>query len=552
MKELQSGPKVSTVHLERYKPWKGELQGRGVIIFDTVLDGVKHNLKERWVKVLIALAWAFTVLIPFLLASSGFLNLTQEAGEMGDEDESYEMLEEYRMSFPLSEQIQQGETAVYNISLMNSGERPDIITVFASRSEDNWSFALSNKGQGEFLDHINFSLAAGEIVSFEFHVRPPDGLESGKGEIILTAVSQGAEALNIGFKDGDFAVSRSIRTVTVVGQSKASPYHFVMGTSHSQKVVPSQGEVEFDLQIRNTGLEPDLYVIRVEGLPDDWKAELMGLDIHENETGVFLHPGEFQNFTVRYTVPKYPFITNFIAVVATSTGDQELFGGTITTVEVSNIPDEDVTGDVLTGFFTFPILFSILLGAVVGSRAISQDLAQKSFTIYFARPITKLDYLAIKYGNLGATMSLVVLAPMLATYIGLILLNGVSNDYILSHLWVFGAIILYSFIIIATVSTLALVFSSMTPKRFYAAFGFVVSYFISIIIGSIITGTFNDDRGEVISILGSLTKLGAKIFDVPDVSYEYSWGYNLLFLVVLVLLCNAALGYRIWKTELSE
>jgi len=557
MKEVAPPLQQSQVHLERYTPWEGEFQDRKRIVLDTIIRGVRHNLSNKWVKVLIGFAWVFSLVFPLLGATFGAISLTQEAGETGSGPEAWEMLDDYDMSFPLTEQIEQNGTAVYTITLMNTGERPDVITVFVSNKiPSNWTVWFSHEGQKEALDHINFSLPEDEMVSFELHVRPPEWLESGEGEVIVEAISRGAENLDFGFDEERFGVSKRIRTITVVGHSEDSPYHFFMGTAQARKDVPSGGELEFELQISNTGLQPDTYIIQVLGLPDDWSEELFDLESQENMSGVFLQPGESRNFTVRYFVPKYPYITNFIAVVAYSLGDPSLSGGVVTMVEVTNIPDQDVTASVLAhpddSRFSMPILFAILLGAVVGSRAISQDLAQKSFTIYFARPITKLDYLAIKYGSLGATVSLVVLVPVLLVYLGLILLTSVSSSYVISHLWVWGAIFLYSLLIIAVMSSLALSFSALTHKRFYAAFGFVVSYFITGIISGIITGAFNDDRGSVVSVLYSLSRVGAKIFDVSDITYDYSWAYNLLALVLVIVVTNAALAYKIWRTELSE
>jgi len=128
----------------------------------------------------------------------------------------------------------------------------------------------------------------------------------------------------------------------------------------------------------------------------------------------------------------------------------------------------------------------------------------------------------------------------------------VGTDYVIDHLWVWGAIFLYSLLIVVVLSSLALAFSSMTARRFYAAFGLVVSYFISLIMSSIIVNEFGEEKGSAVSIHTSFSMVASKLFDVPGISYDYDWTYNLLALLLIVTVCAVAVVLKIWRTELSE
>jgi len=554
----ERAPPRSTIHTERYSPWHGSFQERQWIILGSILEGVRHNLGAKWVKVLIGFALFFNLAIPLLMASFGALDLMQEAGDqgtVGNWEDAEELLGDYGLGFPLSRTVRQNETAIYNITLMNTGDRPDKVTVVLLRIDDDWNASLQPLDGSGGGGQLNFSLTAGEIAHFELHVVPPAELVSGQGRVIIEAESQSSKDVVSGFR-GLSGVVQGLTTITLVGHGEDSPYHFSLTTPMPTQNVSARGEVVFSLELTNTGTQEDAYAVSVEGLPDGWKARLEGLDDMGEVEGVHLQPGESRNFTVIYQVPKYPSNLNYIAVVAISFSDHSLMGGVVNTIQATDIPDRDMTGTIFAepgdGLLDMPILFCVFLGAVVGSKAISSDLAQKSFTIYFARPLSKLDYIAIKYGTVAATMSFVVLVPLLLSYMGLILFSDVGVSYIVGHLWVWGAIILESLLIIGVLCSLSLAFSSLTAKRSYAAFGMVVSYFITLVMSGIITGVFNDDRGTVISIHHSLTLVAAKLFDVPDVSYDYSWWYNLLFLLLLMGSSTLVVVLKIWRTELSE
>jgi ABC-type transport system involved in multi-copper enzyme maturation permease subunit len=179
-------------------------------------------------------------------------------------------------------------------------------------------------------------------------------------------------------------------------------------------------------------------------------------------------------------------------------------------------------------------------------------MSEKSYTLYFARPITKLDYIAMKFGTVGMTMLMATLIPITVTYIGLVALSSVGTDYMLGHVWVWGALFAYNLLIIIVLTSLALAFSALTSRRFYAAFGLVVTFFMSTLLGAIIVGMFNNKNGTIISIGDSVQIVGAKIFGVTGIKYDYPWELNLATLVIMSAVATAFVIFKIWKTELSE
>jgi len=593
----------STIHTERYAPWKGTLQGRSRIVGNTINQGFRHILSNKWVKVLIVLTWVFNVVFPLLFASFGGNNLMQSSDDESfqDDEDAFDLIRSYDVAFPLSETIEEGERAIYDVTVMNTGEKTDIVEVNIAYVDEGWSAILvplddlenlsgdgeeegddegkdggaesrSEEDEGddgeEYHNEMTFTLAADELATFGLVVMPPEGLVSGKGIVMLEAESLGAISASSGirFEDGDwFEVISEIYAVTLVGHTEGSPYHFIMTSDFkpmTNRTVKAGEEIGFPVTITNTGSVDETFIIRVDGLQNKWKYRIEGLDelsdnIAKGEVGVYLLPGENRTFTVIYDTPKYPGSSTFIGVVAYSVNDPSLSGGVITIVDAKDIPDRDMTSQILAdpdeGLFGFLfMLFALFLAAVAGSRAISEDMAQKSFTVYLSRPIKKLDYIAIKFGSVGAAMCLGTMVPILVAYAGLILFSSVGSEYIIEHLWVWGAIVLYSLLVVIVLTSLSLAFSSLTVRRFYAAFGLVVSYLISAIISSIMTEEFNEKRGSAVSIFHSIQMVGTKIFDVPDITYEYEWTYNLLALATIVVICMSVVMVKVWRTNERE
>lgn len=147
---------------------------------------------------------------------------------------------------------------------------------------------------------------------------------------------------------------------------------------------------------------------------------------------------------------------------------------------------------------------------------------------------------------------MLTLVPVLITYLGLILLSDVDATFVYEHLWVWGAIITYSLLITLVLTSISVSLSSLTTRKFYAAFGLIMTYFLSALIADIITGGFSNDHGSMVSLHTSLHIVGTRIFRVSEITYKYNWEYNLLVLAIIMIVSLLVVSLKIWRTELSE
>ncbi len=125
----------------------------------------------------------------------------------------------------------------------------------------------------------------------------------------------------------------------------------------------------------------------------------------------------------------------------------------------------------------FQLLMAGLVAAIVGPPLVAKDLRTRAFLIYFARPISRLDYVIGKAGVLTVLLAAVTLLPSLVLYL-LSILFSPSFDTVTQTLPVLGAILLASLGTVLPASLLLLTLSSLTHQPRFATLGwFVVCLF---------------------------------------------------------------------------
>ena len=573
----QDGP-ISRIHLEKYTSWSGSKLGRGRILPNVIAEQFRHNLGNKWVKALIVIAWLFTVFVPLFRASLGDLVLLQDPNDspFTDRSDELEIINEVSdVTLPLHRTIQESGTARYNLSVINYGNIFCDVRVFLAHNDSEWNGALYEAGGGSPVWELVRGLEPGDSFTFTLTVWPHEGSPSQSGEVHV-----GGE-FNVHFDEfsdedqfdrcffvGEHGLTKWVRTRTYVGTEGRNEIDMTMNVDRPVSSIPHGDNASFRFTLLNSGNRTDTYTVKLSGLSDEWEFAIDddgalgtgGSNVTFTGTAlkVQLGPQDSYDFVLIYDPPKYPMDVVFLSLSATSSADESQRGSVLHLVLIDGIPKKDMTEEIFTdpagGLYGFPIflMFSVFLAAVIGSKSISNDLAEKSYTLYFARPIKKMDYIAMKFGSVGATMCMLTLVPILITYGGLILLSDVDTDFIIDHLWVWGAIVSYSLIITIVLTSLAIAFSSLTARKFYAAFGLVIVYFLSAIISEIIMEDFKEERGGVASLHISLTNVGSKIFRVPDSSFNYDWEYNLYALLIITIASFIVVTLKVWKTELSE
>jgi hypothetical protein len=142
-------------------------------------------------------------------------------------------------------------------------------------------------------------------------------------------------------------------------------------------------------------------------------------------------------------------------------------------------------------FFKTEMFCIMLLVVLAGPGLISRDLRFNALPLYFARPLTRLDYFVGKLGVIGALVASVAVVPAVFAYV-----VGVCFSLDLSVVKdTFGVLlgsVAYGLIITLSAGTLMLALSSMTSRSLYVGIAFAGLWIVSGSVGTILTGIHNE------------------------------------------------------------
>jgi ABC-type transport system involved in multi-copper enzyme maturation permease subunit len=135
--------------------------------------------------------------------------------------------------------------------------------------------------------------------------------------------------------------------------------------------------------------------------------------------------------------------------------------------------------------------FQILLIASVGAGVIAGDVATRAITMYFARPITRFDYLAAKASAVALWLGLAVVVPPL---IGTVIVLALGYASLVLALEAAAAFLGVGLLTVFAFTALTLLISAWAPKASYAGaaiFGLLAG---TDIVALVVSGIGNDSR----------------------------------------------------------
>jgi ABC-2 type transport system permease protein len=138
-------------------------------------------------------------------------------------------------------------------------------------------------------------------------------------------------------------------------------------------------------------------------------------------------------------------------------------------------------------FFTSELYLIMLLVVLVGPNLVSRDLRYNALTLYFSRPLNRLDYFLGKLGIIAAIVAALAVLPAIGAYILGICFSldiGVIRDT-----WrLLPASILYGVIITLSAGTLMLALSSLSRRSLYVGIAWIGLWIISMTVSNAMIG----------------------------------------------------------------
>lgn len=194
--------------------------------------------------------------------------------------------------------------------------------------------------------------------------------------------------------------------------------------------------------------------------------------------------------------------------------------------------------DMIVGFVVAMAIFSLLIAAWYGSGLIAEDRRAGAHLLYFARPLSKCDYLLGKLLVVGAFVIVSVLAPGLMIC-AVATVASPDWSFLKQEGGMFLRVIAFALVHTLVLGSIALAISSLASRKTFALVGILGYFMLSQGVGVLLGALQHDWTWLAISPLSSLRRVAGWIFGVrrvPGVRLEWdvSWSWGLLATVVIV------------------
>ena len=193
------------------------------------------------------------------------------------------------------------------------------------------------------------------------------------------------------------------------------------------------------------------------------------------------------------------------------------------------------------GFLTFML---VILSVFSGADLISGDLKFKAFPLYFARPLSRGDYLAGKF----AVMLFYLLAFTLAPGILLLLFKMIFTGRLAVSPLLLLAIVAFPLVESACLASLTLGLSILSPNTKFIQISIFLVYTFSNNLAQVLKLIFHSDYFFLLSLHGNVEQLGCFLFGLRP-KYGFPAWLSLLLPLALTGLFFWLLAWRIRKAE---
>jgi hypothetical protein len=196
-------------------------------------------------------------------------------------------------------------------------------------------------------------------------------------------------------------------------------------------------------------------------------------------------------------------------------------------------------------FFTngFLVLMLMLVTIFAGADLVSGDLKARAFPLYFARPLSRRDYLFGKFSVILFYILLFTLVPGLL----LILFKVIFLGRFDISLRVFFAMILFPLVLGITLSAIAMIISTLSANTKIIQVIIFLVYTFSDGLAAFLQHIFHNDYFWLISLPRNIEQLGKCLFGLPGVrdfppvlSLLLFLGYSAIFILLLGRLIRKA------------
>ena len=198
-------------------------------------------------------------------------------------------------------------------------------------------------------------------------------------------------------------------------------------------------------------------------------------------------------------------------------------------------------------FLGFQDFFVFFVTIYVGAGLIANDRRANALQIYLSKPLTRAEYVLGKMAILMACLLMVTWLPAIVLLLVQVSFAG-SFTFLKSHLYLFPAITLFSFVEATMVSAAMLALSSLSNNSRFVGIMYAGLIFFSDALYGVLRAVTGESRLSWVSFGNNLAQIGDAMFSVP-LRFRTPWPVSLLMIIALVVASGLILERRVRGVE---
>ena len=212
---------------------------------------------------------------------------------------------------------------------------------------------------------------------------------------------------------------------------------------------------------------------------------------------------------------------------------------------------DNLYGHVL-GFFPRNMLYYPVVAALLVGGVISEDRQHGTSALYFSRPITRFDYVGMKFLSVAIIQALIILVTLALYYFAEIATMGRGWAWIIDTFPMFLATVLSALLLIFTYTSIGLSLSSVSKGKFFPGIALLSIVLGTKVLAFIVSNLFDREILYLISPYDCLAHVGQAIIGTQPTYDQYSWTWSLASLVAMNALALYVLSTRVSSMEVTR
>ena len=212
---------------------------------------------------------------------------------------------------------------------------------------------------------------------------------------------------------------------------------------------------------------------------------------------------------------------------------------------------DNLYGHVL-GFFPRNVLYYPILAALLVGGVISEDRNHGTSALYFSRPISRFDYIMMKYISVAFIQAIVVLFNLFLYYFVEILSMGRGWAWIIDTFPLFLAAFAGGTLLVITYTSIGLGLSSVSKGKFFPGIGLVAIVLGTKTLAILVSSLFERDIMYLLSPYDCLAHVGQALIGTQTTYDQYSWTWSLASLFAMNAIFLYMMSSRVASMEVTR